>query len=75
MSPSALRSWRWPRRTWGGRSSLSFGVPDDVKAFYEAAGARGAAEHGEWRTRLAGWKATDSARAAAWDAAWSRCAA
>ncbi len=49
----------------------SFGVPDDVKAFYEAAGARGAAEHGEWRTRLAGWKATDAARAAAWDAAWS----
>ena len=49
----------------------SFCVPDDVKAFYEAAGARGAAAHAAWRERLAAWSAADPARAAAWATAWS----
>lgn len=49
----------------------SFCVTDDVKAFYEAAGARGAAAHTAWRVRHAVWSAADAVRAAAWDAAWS----
>ncbi len=49
----------------------SFCVPEDVKSFYEAAGARGAAAHAAWRERLAAWSAADPARAAAWATAWS----
>jgi transketolase len=49
-----------------------FLVPPEVKAFYEAAGARGAAAHAAWRERFAAWRAADAGRAAAWDAAWSR---
>jgi transketolase len=49
-----------------------FLVPAEVKAFYEAAGARGAAVHAEWLQRRAAWGAADPSRAAAWDAAWSR---
>jgi transketolase len=48
-----------------------FFVPAEVKAFYEAAGARGAAAHGEWTQRHAAWSAADASRTAAWDAAWS----
>ncbi len=50
----------------------TFLVPPEVKAFYEAAGARGAAAHAAWRERHAAWSAADPSRAAAWDAAWSR---
>jgi len=49
----------------------SFLVPDDVRKFYEDAAARGAAAHDAWRQRHAAWSATDPARAAAWDTAWS----
>ena len=49
-----------------------FLVPAEVKAFYEAAAARGAAVHAAWTQRHAAWSAADPARAAAWDAAWSR---
>jgi len=49
-----------------------FLVPDEVRAFYEAAAARGAAAHAAWRERLAAWSAADAARAADWDAAWNR---
>lgn len=49
----------------------SFCVTEDVKAFYEAAGARGAAAHTAWRVRHAAWSAADAVRAAAWDAVWS----
>jgi transketolase len=50
----------------------AFLVPDDVKKFYEEAGARGATAHAKWRERHAAWSAADPARAAAWHAAWSR---
>ena len=49
----------------------TFLVPDDVKAFYEAAAARGAAAHAAWSERHAAW-AADADRAAEWDAAWAR---
>jgi transketolase len=49
-----------------------FLVPAEVKVFYEAAGARGAAVHAAWLQRRAGWSVADPSRAAAWDAAWSR---
>ncbi|HMK91487.1 MAG TPA: transketolase, partial [Thermoleophilia bacterium] len=49
----------------------TFLVPDDVKAFYGQAGARGAAAHAAWRERHAAWSAADPARAATWDAAWA----
>jgi transketolase len=48
-----------------------FCVPDDVKSFYEAAGARGAAAQAAWRERHAAWSAADPARAAVWATAWS----
>jgi len=50
----------------------AFLVPPQVKAFYEAAGARGAAAHAAWRQRHAAWCVADQSRAAAWDAAWTR---
>jgi transketolase len=50
----------------------TFFVADDVKAFYEEAGKRGAAAHAAWRERHAAWSAADSAGAASWDSAWSR---
>jgi transketolase len=50
----------------------AFLVPPEVKAFYEAAGARGAAAHAAWRERHAAWSAADPARATVWDAAWKR---
>ena len=49
-----------------------FLVPAAVKAFYEAAAARGAAVHAAWTERHAAWSAADTSRAAAWHAAWSR---
>jgi len=49
----------------------AFLVGDDVKAFYEEAGRRGAQAHAAWRERYATWSAADAARAAQWDAAWS----
>jgi transketolase len=48
-----------------------FLVPDDVKAFYEQAAARGAAARAAWTTRFQAWQAADAARAADWAAAWS----
>jgi transketolase len=50
----------------------AFFVADDVKAFYEKAGQRGAAAHAAWNARLADWRAADASRAAEWDTAWSR---
>ncbi len=50
----------------------TFLVADDVKKFYEEAGARGAAAHAAWRERHAAWSAAEPARAAAWDDAWNR---
>jgi transketolase len=50
----------------------TFFVADDVKAFYEDAGRRGAAAHAAWRERHAAWSAADPTRAAAWTAAWTR---
>ena len=50
----------------------TFFVADDVKAFYEEAGKRGAAAHAAWRERHAAWSAADPARAASWSAAWNR---
>jgi len=48
-----------------------FLVPDEVKAFYEAAAERGKAAHAAWRERHAAWSAADPARSSSWDAAWS----
>jgi transketolase len=50
----------------------TFFVADDVKSFYEEAGRRGAAALAAWRERYAAWSAADPARAATWNAAWSR---
>jgi transketolase len=50
----------------------AFLVSPEVKAFYEAAGARSAAAHAAWCERHIAWSAADPSRAAAWDAAWSR---
>ena len=50
----------------------SFCVDADVRAVYAAAGDRGAAAHAAWSQKLAAWRDVDSARAAAWDAAWTR---
>ena len=49
----------------------TFLVTDDVKAFYEAAGKRGADVHAAWDVRFATWRGADAARAAQWDTAWS----
>lgn len=43
----------------------AFYIPDDVAAFYRAAGERGASAHAEWRARL---DDLDDAEAALWDA-------
>ncbi|HSL96512.1 MAG TPA: transketolase [Thermoleophilia bacterium] len=48
-----------------------FLVPDEVRAFYEAAAERGKAAHAAWRERHAAWSAADAARSSSWDAAWS----
>ena len=50
----------------------TFFVPPEIKAFYEAAAARGAAAHAAWRERCSAWSVADPLRAAAWNAAWSR---
>ncbi len=50
----------------------AFFVAADVKSFYEDAGTRGAAAHADWSGRFAAWSAADAARAASWNAAWSR---
>ena len=50
----------------------AFLVPDDVKAFFEESGARGAAAHAAWSDRHQAWRAADEARARTWDDAWSR---
>jgi transketolase len=50
----------------------AFLVPDDVKAFFEESGARGAAAHAAWSDRYQAWRAADEARAQTWDDAWSR---
>jgi transketolase len=50
----------------------AFLVPDDVKAFFEESGARGAAAHAAWSDRHQVWRAADEARARTWDDAWSR---
>jgi transketolase len=49
----------------------SFLVEPEVKSFYEAAAARGAAEHEAWRARLAAWRSADAQRADAWDGVWA----
>ena len=50
----------------------AFFVAADVKSFYEEAGKRGATAHAAWSGRFAAWSTADDARAASWDAAWSR---
>jgi transketolase len=60
------------KETCGWPLEPAFFVADDVKSFYEEAAGRGAAAHAAWRERHAAWSAADSARAASWDAAWSR---
>ncbi len=50
----------------------TFLVPDEVRAFYEEAARRGAAAHAAWNERLKAWRASDLARAKAWQDAWSR---
>lgn len=49
-----------------------FEIPAEVRAFFEAAGARGKAEHTRWSSELSAWKKADAARAALWDAHWSK---
>jgi transketolase len=48
-----------------------FFVPDEVRACYTEAAARGAAAHAAWTERHAAWSTADATRAAAWDSAWS----
>ncbi len=45
-----------------------FWVPDDVLAYYRAAGARGSKVRAEQERRVAEWRSSDAARAAAYDA-------
>ncbi len=59
------------KRSLGCPLEPSFCVPGGVKEFYEAAAARGAAEHAAWRARLAAWSAADPASASVWRACWS----
>jgi transketolase len=47
-------------------------VPDDVRAFFEEAAARGAQARAAWHERLAAWRAADPVRAKTWDDAWAR---
>jgi transketolase len=49
----------------------AFLVPDDVKAFFEESGARGAAAHAAWNETFQAWRAADAARAQTWDDAWA----
>ena len=49
----------------------AFHVPDDVRAFFARAGARGAEAHAEWTRRHETWRAADGERARAWDDAWA----
>ena len=48
----------------------SFWVPDDVLAFYRAAGARGGADRGAWAARLEAKLPSGSPGRQRWDAAW-----
>jgi transketolase len=48
----------------------SFWAPDEVLAYYRAAGARGAAERKNWGQRLEAHLPSGSAARARWDAAW-----
>ena len=50
----------------------AFYVPDDVKAFFESAAARGAQAYVAWEQTFGAWRAADAARAAVWDDAWAR---
>ncbi len=49
-----------------------FLVPDDVREAFRAAGRRAAEAHAAWTEKYAAWRAADAARAASWDAAWTR---
>ena len=50
----------------------AFYVPDDVKAFFEEAAARGAQAHAAWEETFSAWRAADPGRAGVWDDAWAR---
>ncbi|RME75480.1 MAG: transketolase [Planctomycetota bacterium] len=50
----------------------SFHVPDDVRAWFEGARQRLAAERARWEQRFEAWRGAEPERAACWDAAWTR---
>jgi transketolase len=50
----------------------AFLVPDEVRAFYREAGARGAAAREDWQGRLAAWRRAAPALSEAWDRAFRR---
>jgi transketolase len=70
--PLGLEEVKLTKENLGWPLQPTFLVPPEVKAFYEGAGARGAAAHAAWRERHAAWSAAEPGRAADWDVAWSR---
>ncbi|MCK6547677.1 transketolase [Myxococcota bacterium] len=57
-----------------GWTRAAFDVPDEVRALFGAAAARGKAAHAEWRQSFEAWRAASPELSKTWDASWSRSA-
>ena len=59
------------KKVLGWDPALQFHVPDEVRAHFGEAAARGQAAHAAWEKKFAAWRAAYPDLAAQWDLAWS----